>query len=392
VREILARGAPYSESSFYACLLNGYEQGLPLAQIQKDCETKLAIDDGKGFGPASAGDLLGSFGKNSTYFDPASVSGACHSGDGRVSAGPDGRGRTIMNYKDGRVVDWGSNSWGGKGNCDSSGCYKGLSEEESGRQKKANIDDANLKLEAYKDAKKQAEDDPQDAAKAAAAQAAKKAAEEAAEKAAKDPNKVPKPAPTPPVNVSSSNTNSGSSGASRPTGPDASPCEEALQTAREILGECQRTGWKNGSCQELWAKMHGCADPTLILVDPDAGYVCGVKLDPEAIKTAAVEKCRQLKRPVPGGPDPCVPPEVEATGRYARTGSPDDWCHSPLALVDPEAPECLGVVTVQDFGPNIQEILVWGLNKLGGPIVFIPNRHPPPPPHGGPDPRPGPTP
>ena len=381
VREILAKGGPFAEGSFYACLLNGYEQGLPLKQIQKDCETKLAIDDGKGFGPTTAGDLLGGFGRQSTYFDPAKVTAACHSGDARVAGGPDGHGRVIKNYLDGRSVDWGTHSWGGKGQCDSSGCYKGLTEEESSKQKKQAIDDADAAVEKYKEAKADAEANPKDAKKADDAAKAKKAAEEAVEKAGKDPNKTEKktPAPAPSPNVSSS-------------GPDATPCEEALQAAREILGECQRTAWRSGSCQALAAKMKHCADPSLILVDPDAGYVCGAKPDPEAIKNAVVERCRQLKRPVPGGPDPCVPPQVDGDGRFAKQGSPDYWCHSPLALVDPEAPDCLGTVTIQDFGPNIQEILVWGLNKLGGPIVFLPNRHPSPPPRPGPDPRPGPKP
>lgn len=380
VREILAKGSPYSESSFYACLLNGYEQGLPLKQIQKDCETKLAIDDGRGFGPAAAGELLGEFAKAGTYFDPGKVTAACHTGDGRVAGGPDARGRVIKNYLDGRSVDWGDYSWGGKGQCDSKGCYKGLTEEESMQQKKQAIDDADRKIEEYRQKKAEADADPDDAAAAAAALAAKKAASEAAEKAGKDPNKVEKKDPEPSPNVSSS-------------GPDASPCEEALQAAREILGECQRTAWRNGSCQALFAKLKGCADPSLILVDPDAGYVCGEKLDPEAIKNAMVDRCRQLKRPVPGGPDPCVPPDIDPSGRFARTGSSDDWCHSPLTLVDPEAPECIGTVTVQEFGtPDMQELLVWGLNKLGGPIVVLPNRHPSPSPKPGPDPRPAPEP
>ena len=72
------------------------------------------------------------------------------------------------------------------------------------------------------------------------------------------------------------------------------------------------------------------------------------------IKDAMVDKCHELKRPVPGGPDPCMPPKLDETGRTAKMGSPDYICHNPLTLVDSEAPECLGTVTVQAFGqPDI---------------------------------------
>lgn len=389
VREILARGAPFSENSFYACLLNGYEQGLPLKQVQAECETKLGIDNQKGFGP-SGRDIVGSFGRTDTWFDPASVTASCNSGDPRVANGPDGRARTMKNYADGSQMDYGKNSWGGKGKCDDEGCYKGLTEKESENQKNDNIKAFEKALEAYKEAQFQSEMDPDDAAKKQAAQAAKEAAEKALEKAKEDPNKVePKKPAAPKPSASTSDPKTG--GTARPAGPGETPCDQALQAAREIIGECQRTGWRHANCQSLLAKMNHCPDPTLILVDPDSGYECGAKLDPEAVRQAYVERCRQLHRPTPGGPDPCEPPKLDGSGRFANQGAPDDMCHSPYALIDPESPECLGTVTIQDFGPNIQEILVWGLNKLGGPIVFIPNRNPPPPPR-GPEPRPGPIP
>ena len=293
-----------------------------------------------------------------------------------MAAGPDGRSRVVKDYLDGRVVEWGKYSWGGKGKCDADGCYKGLTEKQSQDEKKANMDAADKAVDEYTEKKDDANANPTDKAKAKAAEEAKKAAEKAADRARQDPNKVP-PATTPPK----PNT--------RTAGESA--CEAAMQAAREIIGECTRTGWRSGSCQELQAKMNGCADPTIMLVDPDAGYVCGEKMDAVAIKDAMVAKCRELKRPVPGGPDPCLPPDVDPSGRYASGNSPDNICNNPIALVDPESPECLGTVRVQQFGqPNIQEILVWALNKLGGPMVFIPIHHPPPHP-GGPDPRPGPT-
>ena len=99
VREILAKGAPFSANSFYACIRNGYAQGLPLKQIQVDCETKLAIDDGKGFG-AAGGDVVAVASGGKNVFDPGSVSGACNSGNPNVAAGPDGHGRVMKNYLD----------------------------------------------------------------------------------------------------------------------------------------------------------------------------------------------------------------------------------------------------------------------------------------------------
>src|SRR6185295_3964654 len=97
-------------------------------------------------------------------------------------------------------------------------------------------------------------------AKKDAEKKARDAKDKAAEDAKQDPNKKPKP-----------NT--------RPVGPGEGPCDEALQTAREILGECQRTGWRHADCQSLLAKIKGCPDPALIYVDPDAGYACRATVD-----------------------------------------------------------------------------------------------------------------
>src|SRR5437764_11654441 len=53
--DILSRGKPFAENSFWACFLSYYQQGLPIKQIQELCEAKLSLDDKKGFGEKAAG-------------------------------------------------------------------------------------------------------------------------------------------------------------------------------------------------------------------------------------------------------------------------------------------------------------------------------------------------
>jgi hypothetical protein len=372
VLEILAKRVPFAKNSFYTCLLNGYAQGLPFKQIQADCENKLGYADQKGFG---RGDLLGDFGRKNNAFDPSKVSGACNAGDPGLGKGSvvDGVGNTQWNYADGRHIDWGKNSWGGKDKCDADGCYKGLKEDDSREQKNQAIKDYDKARQEWLDAEDEAKANPQDAAKRAEANRLKKVADEKAEKAMKDPNKKD---PPPPAKKPSTH----------PVGPGGSPCEQALEDAREFLGECQRTGWAHSSCQSFLDKMKSCPEPELIYVDPDAGYACRQKVDPEAFKQAWVDRCHELKRPVPGGPDPCAPPEVDRFGRFVTPGSPVSFCGDPLAHIDPDSPDCLGTLTIQQFAPNAQTLLVWGLNKLGGPIVVLTN--PKPQPGDGPTPKP----
>ena len=138
--------------------------------------------------------------------------------------------------------------------------------------------------------------------------------------------------------------------------------------------------------------MNRCVNPELIYVDPESGYSCGAKFDREAVKQAWVERCRELKRPVPGGPDPCEPPDVDALGHYINAGSSGPICNDPAVRRDPDSPECLEKLVIQSQTPDAQSLLVWGLNKLGGPIVVLPDPHPDPEPlPPGPPPTPGPS-
>lgn len=388
VQSILTRGGPFAESSFYSCLLSGYYQGLPLGRLQAKCETDLAIDADKGFG--GGGGDFGSLGPGpDAWFDPASVSTACNSGN-PTYAGPDGSRRHVDFFPGGKGgIDYGYNTWGGKDSCNDSGCYEGLSEEESDALKEAAIQAARDAIADAKAANDAANKDPDDAEKKKAAAEAVEKAQKAIEEAKKDPNKKK------PLNVSDGTTPSdGTTGETtgRPSGQGASACDEALRAAREILRECQRVGWKGGRCEQLKARMHGCADPMISFIDPESGYTCGEPMDAEALKDAYVARCRQVTRPDPDGPDPCVPPSFESSGRYAHQGPGEDMCNSLIAIVDPESPQCLVTVSIPRHGRTLQEVLLVGLNKIGGPIVVLPTRDPHPSPNPGPDPRPGPNP
>ena len=170
----------------------------------------------------------------------------------------------------------------------------------------------------------------------------------------------------------------------------SSECESALQTAREVVGECHLSGWRSGPCRELKNKMEGC-DTRLIYVEPD-GFACRPSIDPKALKDAWVERCRELKDPVPGGPDPCEPPTFD--GRFAE-GDPKQICGGPEVYVTPDNPDarCVKQLVLPSSLPNsnkVQTTYVWFLNKFGGPIVVIGPR-PEPNPKPGPEPRPVPN-
>ena len=400
VTAILAKGAPFSQDFFYECVLNEYAQGIPLKQIQEDCEIKLAENDKKGFGNE---DLFGPFARNSAWFDPAKVTAACNAGDPKRAAGKgksvvDGAGNIQYNFWDGRQVDYGRYSWGGKDQCDSNGCYQGLSEEESARLKNEAVLKAKQAYEDYLAAKQVAAKDPKNKAKQAEAKQKDQEAKDAEDEAKRDPNKVDRVV----VNVEKNdepkpagdfNAPDGGTAVARPVGGE-SPCDQALQAAREVLGECMRSGWRSPDCQSLAAKMNGCPDPSLIYVDPDAGYTCRQTIDPKTIKDAWVARCQELMRPVPGGPDPCEPPSVDQLGRYIGTRNPNVQCKNPYALYDPGQSDCYAELTIQDTAPNLQKLYVWALNKFGGPIVVFPTKADDGgrPPTGGPKPDPLPKP
>jgi len=374
---VLTRVGKLAEDSYYACMVNGYLQGLPLAQIYEDCATKLLDDDKNGFGSGPLGEITAG---RSDFFNPASISGACgNSGDPTISQGP--------GY--GRVPGYGEYTYGGDPNK-----YWGMSKERAEAEKNANIAAAKAeeaKFDKLVDEELKKQKEVADAAKAGNAAAAAKAEEErkaayqaaldqaakakiADDKAKEDPNKKPEP---------TSRTVDGES-----------PCAQALAAATELLRECHRTNWKDFRCQQLKASMNACPDPALILVDPESGYTCGAKLDAAgraALLAAWKARCEQRVRPMPDGRDPCAPPSIDEAGRYLR-GKQGDVCNNPYAQTDPDGERCavkFNINTRLIGQPDIWQIAILGMNKIGGPIVVIPNPKPPPTP-GGPDPIPPP--
>lgn len=123
--------------------------------------------------------------------------------------------------------------------------------------------------------------------------------------------------------------------------------------------------------------MNNCPDPALILVDPEQGYTCGSKPDAktlEALKEAWVARCQELKRFDPSGPNPCEPPTFDGSQPIGH-GRIGDVCNDPAAYITPENNDCVATFQIKPFGEvNLQQIAVWGLNKLGGPIIVLPPR------------------
>ncbi|MBX3258552.1 MAG: hypothetical protein KF782_02460 [Labilithrix sp.] len=368
--EILGRGGRLAEGSLYSCLLHEVWQGISVALAMDHCETQLVEDDKKGFGDGIPGMPEGS------SFDPAQITSACSAGDPTLGQS--------SGY--GTIPGWGDYTWGG-----APGQYYGLDRAEAQRLKELAVQEARELNERFWALYEVAEAAAQrlreakasgDEAAIKAAEAAYKAANEAAkdaagkaihakEKAQADPNKKP-----PSVG--------------RPTQGD-SPCAQTLAAAREFLRECNRNGWKTYECQKLHAQMNGCPDPALILVDPDQGYACGAKPDPEAVRAAAVKRCEQRVKYGPGGGNPCEAPSISESGLFLR-GPLGDICNDPEAYVDPGQATCYGTFRIPDLGqPGFEEIVLLALERFGGPIFVRP---PPPPPRGpgGPDPWPGPRP
>lgn len=396
---LLSKNGVFAEDSLYSCLLNLYYQGIPLKQAQEECAVKLLEDDKKGFGGNLGYDPKKGFGRSQgidtplgkigpgteTYFDPSKITAACNAGDPKVGQSS------------------GYSNWPGKGEYTWGGdprYYYGYSQKESYQLKEEAV---KASEKAYKElqeaidnlenAKKEAEKERRDARKSGEEKSKKSQETEKklqdlyqkaldkqsdaqlkSEEAESDPNEKPM-------------------GVSRTAGGET-PCEQALQGAREFLRECHRTGWRATECRQLQAKINHCPDPTMIYVDPEQGYSCGAKLDKEALKDAWVTRCEQLKRPVPGGGNPCAPPTFDNPGRYIQEKIGDIVCRGdPYAYIDPDSKSCLTEFEIKPFGePDIQKILVFVLNKFGGPTVVIPVKDQKPSPKPGPQPRPGPSP
>jgi hypothetical protein len=391
LRRIFARGGPFARDAMYECLADALAQHIPYQQALKLCETKLLESGLQGFGeqPFDPLETIPSARGTRRPFDASTITAACGSGNPNVGQ-PAGGGSSHYVDKDGR--DWGVYTWGsGPG-------YNGLTPKESEDAKAAAATDA-VRLEKLYEAARIVQEKANATVNtvapgavqqqlvnlaASAANAASTAADQAVAKAKADPNKAPSPpAPTPSTTPAPSTapapttppastpppTPGSTSGTGRATG--SSECEEALQRARELLYECNRTGWKAPECEKLQARMNGCPDPARILVDPEQGYTCGATVDPMAAAVAARERCQQLERGVEGT-DPCALPRIDESVR-ALAKVRWDLCSDPRVHIDPESGACAGTLELPDFGtPDIDKIIVFGLNKLGGPVFVLP--------------------
>lgn len=370
-------------SSYHQCVQDAVRQGLSPKQAIESCSTNLMDDMNAGFG----GPPIEGLGAAAAAFDPQAVVKACTSGnpetsDTKAPVRPpvtipwsSVEPKHVLVTKEGDVVEeYGGFSYGGdpsKGYDKDGGKldideevyqYQGLSKEESQAIKEQWVKDAETAKQEWKDAQKALDADPSNKQKEEKRDKAFMNYLKASDKASQDPNLQPLP--------HSSTTND----------PNGSVCEQVMQSVRELLRECNRNGWKSADCQILHARMNRCPDPTKILVDPEAGYVCAESIDPVAVADAAQKRCEQITTPGPDGGTPCVPSNISEDGAYMHGGESDDICRDPRAYTDAETGVCIRELQLDPFGQaDIKQILQFGLGTFGGPIVNIPLPPPPPP-------------
>jgi hypothetical protein len=371
----LSWGGVFAEGSYLACIASYQAQGVPLQQTFELCKQQLSIQGERGWGAdAEPFSMPPGF---DTAFDASKVTSNCAVGDSRYAAGPgvkqystDDKRNPFDETKYAREYNWGGFTSGGN---DKSG-HHGLTKEQAAKEKLENITAAEAAIAEANEAQVASENDPKSVLKAAEAAEKKRLADEAASKALKDPNKKE----APPVKVQPPPPGQ----AVAHTGENPTGCEQILQIAREFLAECHRTGWKTTGCQQLHAATHGCPDPTLIYVDPDAGYACAAPVDSAAVIEAWRSRCERLTRPGPDGGSPCSKPTVSHSGHVVR-GDELDICTNPQALSDPEFNGCIRPIEIDPFGKtDVGGLIIWGQGVFGGPLVVLPPPPPPFPPRG----------
>jgi hypothetical protein len=216
--------------------------------------------------------------------------------------------------------------------------------------------------------------------------------------------------------------------------PSTTDDEDPCIGVGQMLAECEQNGWSTFDCQVLKSRFEECGDPTITDPASDSELTCGVSIDAEAARQAAEQACWMLIQPGPDGANPCTPLSADGPRNLSRTlvgyaacpsdttGEPDtasvasrddtasggsgevtasggsgevcqtvDVCASPIALTTGE--ECnLPTITLPTFHKSMAEIVRWGAEKLGGPIVVLPVGGPEPPLPGPTPEAPGPTP
>lgn len=372
----------WGSGSWEQCLRQAVATGLSPRQAADVCSVLLTLDSlGIGTSGLGAGTLAGL--PEDEPFDAADITRTCAGADPTTSQGvgtPNGdqTGQTVP-AKQWRNDMFGQYSWG-KGTVvygGEQGVGRGLSEPESFEAKQRAVDAAQAAIDAAAAALREwreAQAAVRKAQESGDATAVKDAEKKAAE--AKDRFEEARKKANAATGEAQKDPNLG--GNTEPSGGDAA-CDQVLAGARELLRECERTGWKDFRCQQLQARMTDCPDPALILVDPDQGYACGAPLDAKAVAEAYERHCAEVVKTAPGV-GPCGGAPFEASGWQVRPGlAPGQVCTDPVAMVDPESNTCIVTLEVSDFGQvDVRELIVIALDTFGGPVVVLP---------GGGDPR-----
>jgi len=372
----------WGSGTWEQCLRQAVAAGLSPSRAADVCSVLLTLDSlGISTSGLGSGTLAGL--PDDEPFDAAAITTSCAGADPKTSqdAGvgtPNGNqsGQTVP-AKQWRNDMFGQYSWG-KGVVaygGEQGVGRGLSESESFDAKQSAVQAAEAAINAAADALKQLRDaaaavkKAQQSGDATAIQDAEKKEAEAKkrfEEARKKANAATTEAQKDP--------NLG--GNTEPSGLDAA-CDQVLAGARELLRECQRTGWKDFRCQKLQARMSHCPDPALILVDPDQGYACGATLDAKAVAEVYERHCSEVVKTVPGV-GPCGGAPFETSGWQVRPGlAPGQICSDPVAMVDPDSNTCIVTLAVSDFGQtDVGDLVVIALDTFGGPVVVLPGTDP----------------
>jgi hypothetical protein len=134
------------------------------------------------------------------------------------------------------------------------------------------------------------------------------------------------------------------------------------------LKVCDANAWSTPDCKRLQhCPPSEVTDPT-----PDGEIACGdPEIDTDALQEAARLKCQEQIHPAPGE-DPCA-------GRQGAlvidlNGPAADACHDPAA--QPLQDGCVKISLAPPGTVNIVQVIGTGLERLGGPIVVLPDDGP----------------
>jgi hypothetical protein len=128
--------------------------------------------------------------------------------------------------------------------------------------------------------------------------------------------------------------------------------------------------------------MNHCPDPTKILIDPETGYTCAPQIDIKLAFEAWRKRCEEVHDRARTGvrvnllrSNVTVELVMASSGNFATIQM---LMSIPQVMPVPFRSES----TVHLDSQGLDEIILLGLNKLGGPIIVLPQTNPPWPPIG----------